>query len=130
MSGERVVVRVPPGLGAPGKALWKAILADVPEDFELDARELHALRRACRTADEIALLEAAIDEAGAVVRGSRGQPVVNRALEEVRMMRLVEARLLASIKLSVEVETPSQARSRKAVATRWRRENQRLRAVE
>jgi hypothetical protein len=120
----------PKGLGAIGKAMWKTFLGDLPNDMELDPRELNSLHRACRCADEIALLEASIDEVGVVVRGSRGQPVVNRALEEVRLMRLAESRLLATIQLSAEAaETPKQARARRAAETRWRLEGEQRRGA-
>ena len=77
----------PPGsLGASGKALWKNVLADLPADWQLDARELDALARAGRCADEIELLEAAVNRDGATVAGSRGQVTVHPALVEARQL--------------------------------------------
>jgi hypothetical protein len=119
----------PTGLKQAGQLLWRSIIAVETDTHELDARELHALARACRCADDIAALEASIDEHGVMVRGSRNQPVVNRALEEARLTRLAEARLLATIKLAPEEpETPMQARARKAAEARWRYEGEEKRA--
>ena len=91
--------------------------------WELDARELHLLARACRCADELDALEAAVDEAGPVVPGSRGQVVVHPALSEARQLRLVQARLLGAIELADPTAagaTSSQRRARKAAEARWR----------
>jgi hypothetical protein len=63
----------PEGLGDAGRNLWYSIIGAVAAGNELDERELHSLERACRCADEIALLEAAVDRDGVTVEGSRGQ---------------------------------------------------------
>lgn len=77
---RRSAPRGPGDLKAAGKALWKSILADLSEGWELDARELHFLARACRCADELAALEKAVDRDGFTVEGSRGQTTVHPAL--------------------------------------------------
>src|SRR5581483_4306575 len=108
---------MPKGFKAPGKALWRAILADLQGDWELDRRELHFLERACRVEDQIAELEKAVAEDGATVAGSRGQTVVHPALSEARQLALVQQRLLGSLELSDPTErpaTPAQARGRRA----------------
>lgn len=131
MAVKPKIPRPPAGLGDAGKRLWTAILADVPAEFELPPRELHLLGRACRVADEIALLEASIDETGVTVRGSRGQPVLNRAMEEVRLARLAEAKLLTLLDLDEREErarTPRQRQAAKAANVRWARRDQ-LRAI-
>jgi hypothetical protein len=90
--------------------------------WELDARELHLLERACRCADDLAALEAVVDTDGATVKGSRGQTVVHPALSEARQLRLTQARLLGSLELADPAErsaTPAQARARKAAGARW-----------
>lgn len=87
-------------LGQAGRALWESIHEDLDEDFELDARELHLLERAGRCADDLAALEAAVDEDGVTSTGSRGQTVVHPALTEARHLRLVQLRLLAALDLS------------------------------
>jgi hypothetical protein len=76
------------------------------EGWELDARELHLLERACRCADELDDLEAAVDADGVVVKGSRGQASVHPALSEARQLRLVQLRLLGGIQLPDEDAEP------------------------
>ena len=81
----------PEGLGVPGRALWAGIVADLAEGWELDARELEGcFGRACRCADELAALEAAVDADGAMVVGSAGQARVHPAMAEARQLRLVQ----------------------------------------
>lgn len=116
----------PPDLQAPGKALWKAIVGDLADGWELDARELHLLHRAARCADEVAELEAAVDRDGATVAGSRGQVTVHPAIAEARQLRLTELRLLRDLELldpsvSRSRATPSARRARRAAETRWRK---------
>ena len=118
--------RPPKALGAPGRALWRSILGDLGESWELDAREFELLGRACRCADELAQLEAAVDRDGATVEGSRGQTVAHPALSEARQLRLVQLRLLGAIEMVDPVEakrsaTPAQAQARKAAEARWAR---------
>lgn len=118
--------RAPKGLGSEGRALWRAIIAEVPAGCELTAKERHALSRAARCADEIGMLERAIDEAGALVEGSRGQLVANKAFVELRALRRTEAALLAMISLEdPDAVSPAQARGRRAARLRQNR----LRAV-
>jgi P27 family predicted phage terminase small subunit len=112
----------PKGLADAGKSLWRSILGDLDSGWELDARELYLLERACRCADELAALEAAVDRDGTTVTGSRGQTTVHPALSEARQLRLVQLRLLAAIEVAdpaVRTATPAQARARKAAESRW-----------
>jgi P27 family predicted phage terminase small subunit len=114
----------PKSLRAPGKRLWRAILRDLDPGWELDARELHMLLRACRCADELDRLERVLDRDGVTVEGSRGQTIVHPALSEARQIRLAQMRLLGAIELvdpqaAIRSATPAQARARKAAETRW-----------
>lgn len=123
---KRKLPPAPADLGKPGKALWAAILSDLDAGWELDARELHLLARACRTEDELRQLDAAVDEDGPTAKGSRGQVVVHPALSEARQLRLVQLRLLSAIELAdprsaVRSATPAQARGRRAAESRWAR---------
>lgn len=114
--------RPPTRLRKRGKALWKAILGDLAEDWELDAREMHLLERVCRCADELERLEAAIDAEGPTVAGSRGQTVVHPALSEARQLRLVQLRLLSALEIADTEERPVTAasqRARRAADVRW-----------
>jgi phage terminase small subunit len=121
---EAALPHAPEGLGRAGEALWKSILSDLDEGWELDARELHLLERACRIADELSDLEAAVDRDGATVAGSRGQTVVHPALAEARQLRLAQLRLLSAIEMVDPAEkrraaTPAIARARRAAESRW-----------
>lgn len=122
---------VPAGLGPDGEALWGRIISDLDEGWELDQRELHLLSEACKTADDLAALDAAIARDGRTVEGSRGQPVVHPGIAEVRQLRALQLRLLGALELSDPVDslksaTPEQSRKRQAAAARWAREQRRL----
>lgn len=109
----------------PGETLRAALLADLPAGFELDARELELLARAGRLADEIELLEQAVDRDGATVAGSRGQVRVHPAVAEARAHRLALARLLGQLRLEPPEElTPGRRQAQKAAQTRWQRRRQ------
>ena len=85
----------PPGdLQAPGKALYRAVLAE----FDLSAAEFRLLTEACRTTDELERLAQAMAGAELTVAGSRGQPRPSPLLDEVHKHRDTLARLLAALK--------------------------------
>ena len=115
----------PTSLGKAGRALWRSIQNDLEAGWELDARELKLLERACRTEDDLVSLEAIVDRDGATVEGSRNQVTVHPALVEARQLRLVQLRLLSTLELSdpyVKREsssTPAQSRARHAAEVRW-----------
>jgi phage terminase small subunit len=123
--------RPPAGLKVAGKALWKAILEDVADGYELDRRELELLAHACSTVDTIAALEATVGKEGLTVPGSRGQTTTHPALSEVRAQRVVLARLLRAIELPEPDESPVQHRARHAATARYarRKRTQNLREV-
>jgi hypothetical protein len=115
-------VKLPKALGAAGKALWKAVLADVPAGWDLDARELHLLEGACRCADELVLLDELVDRDGPVTAGSKGQLRVHPALGEARALRLAQLRLLGAIQLQPPTEQSAGTRqAKKAANARWNR---------
>lgn len=113
----------PAGLGPAGAELWAAVVGDLDADWEMDAREEHLLARACRCADDLAALEAAVDRDGATVEGSRGQTVVHPALSEARQLRLAQMRLLGELELTDPTAgrsaTPARVRARRAAEARW-----------
>jgi P27 family predicted phage terminase small subunit len=114
----------PKSLGEPGAALWATILSDLEADWQLDARELHLLERACRCEDEMRELEKAVDAEGATARGSKGQVVAHPGILEARQLKLAQLRLLSALELedpstAVSRATPATARARKAARSRW-----------
>jgi P27 family predicted phage terminase small subunit len=125
VSAKPSIPRAPAGLGSAGRSLWRSILGDLAAGWELDARELYVLERACRCADDMAALEAAVKRDGETVTGSRGQVVVHPALAEVRQLRLLQLRLLGALEMTDPSESrPSTAagrRASKAAQARWDR---------
>ena len=74
---------VPRGLKVSGRRLWKSTV-DV---FELEEHELGMLREACRTADAIDGLQAAVDRDGVLNVSSQGLRA-HPALVELRQQRI------------------------------------------
>ena len=112
----------PSGLNAAGRRLWDAILNDLAEGLELDARELVILAAACRQADTNSALERSIRRHGVTVGGSKGQQRLNAAVTELRQGRLALARLLGDVDLaesSPAVQSPGSRRAQKASHVRW-----------
>lgn len=124
MPAKKPLKAPPKGLKTAGKALWRAILGDLGDGWELDARELEFLTRACSAADHLAALEKAVDADGVMVKGSRNQVTVNPAISEIRQTKLTQLRLLSAIEMTdplvaARAATPASARGRKAAQTRW-----------
>lgn len=126
LMAERRIPRVPGGLAASGKRLWKAIWLDLDEGWELDSREVELLERACATADHIALLEGVVARDGVTAAGSKGQVVAHPALLELRQQKLALLRLLGALELVDPAvargrATPAAQRARRAAEARWGR---------
>lgn len=110
----------PAGLHAAGTALWERLTAA----YEFGPTESALLEAACRQADDVALIEAAIAQDGAVVAGSKGQPRLNAGLAEVRQGRLALQKLLGGLAVPEDDEAPLTANGRRARAAanaRWDR---------
>ena len=119
--------RMPRGLKQAGKALWQSI---IPE-YTLRPDELAVLADACRTADIVARLDAALVDAPLTVTGSARQLREHPLLSERRQQAAHLARLLHQLRLTDdndEVLTPAErrkrenrsARGRRAANARWR----------
>lgn len=97
MSGKP---RQPSGLGKAGAALWRAILGQLDDDGLVpDAREQQWLALACREADQLAAVEAALAGQSLTTLGSAKQLVAHPLLGECRASRQVIAGLLARVGL-------------------------------
>ncbi len=110
----------PKTLGAAGKKTWTQIHHQLPDDRELEERELLILEQAAQEADLIASLEAARKRDGDQVEGRfglRNHP----AIAELPKHRTVYQRLIQALELPADEEpqTAAQIRARKAARTRW-----------
>lgn len=88
--------RAPGGLGGEGRALWRAVTAELVLETPAERRWL---ADACRLADRAAVLAAAIEADGHVIAGRWG-PVLNPAIAEERRLRTACGQLLGRITVS------------------------------
>lgn len=99
--------RTPPGLGPRGRRLWKAITAE----FSLAENEAVLLTEACRTADALDSLAAAVAADGPMLEGKPHPAIV-----ESRQQRLTLARLLASLRVPEDPEESAGRPQRRGAA--------------
>jgi hypothetical protein len=109
----------PEGLGGRGLRLW----TDTVSELEHDPDELVLLEEACRLADELDEMGVLLANSAMLSTGSRGQPVANPLIREIRGHRLALSRVLRQLGATRPAEedqerlTPSQ-RGRKAAIAR------------
>lgn len=103
----------------PGLEPIEAIRTGLPAGVELDEREEALLDMAARQARDIARAEADIETRGYLVEGSRGQPVINPSVAEVRQSRLALGKLLGQLDLP-ESTRDAVRNARRAAEWRWR----------
>lgn len=111
-------IPAPSHLSDAGSTLWESVAGK----YELRPDESEVLRRACETADMIAVLDAAWAEAGKpfLTRGSMGQDVIHPLIGERRAQASSLAALLRQLKLPDDAGSsaaPNQQRS--AAQSRW-----------
>lgn len=107
-------VRVPTGLKAAGRSLWKSST----EEFELAQHELALLEEACRVRDRIRDLDKAVNEDGVMLSSSQGARV-HPAIAESRQQRLALARLLVTLGIpGLDDDLPPARRARAATGAR------------
>jgi phage terminase small subunit len=122
LPAKQKALKLPKALRASGRTLWRAVIADVPSDWELDARDVAVLEAACRQADDVADLEAAVTRDGVMIEGAAGQRRLNAALTELRQSRLALGRLLGQVDLPDEQRRPvteASRRAQRAAHVRW-----------
>ena len=107
----------PRTLGPRGKRLWRDILAE----YELTDAELAILLEACRTADLVERLDAAIAGSDLTIPGSRGQVIVHPVAQELRQQRDLLSRLIMRLALPAEDDDGAAAArlGRAGAAARW-----------
>ena len=113
------VPRAPAGLGKRGRAFWR----QVHGEYDVTEAEHQLLVEACRTLDVCEALQTVVADEGPTAEGSKGQPVVNPALRELRAQRAALGRLLAQLELEDEtgraLPSPASLSARKAAEARW-----------
>ncbi|NIK57899.1 P27 family phage terminase small subunit [Kribbella shirazensis] len=116
--------KMPPGLGARGRAFWRDVLAT----WEVNRDELELLTEICRTLDLLDELRDAISRDGMTVAGSEGQPRAHPAVSQVTASRALLGRLLAQLGLpdpeGVPVPSARSAQAQRAAESRWNRRGQ------
>jgi hypothetical protein len=83
----------PERLADHGQRLWRSIVGE----FDLDEHELILLEQCARSADLVATLAAAVEDAGGPVDAETGK--VRPVVVELRQQRIVLARLLAALRV-------------------------------
>ncbi|MGI8518635.1 MAG: hypothetical protein ACR2ME_09925 [Acidimicrobiia bacterium] len=113
----------PKSLGVGGRRLWR----DVHRVLTLRPDETELLRRACAALDRVERLEVELSGLPAMVIGSRGQPVLNPMLGEIRAQEAHLAALLGALDVPESEEAGSVAseRAQKAAMTRWKKQGTR-----
>jgi hypothetical protein len=95
----------PENAGVAGLRLWTSVTSE----FELEEHELAVLREACKVADTCNALQAILDDESLMIGGGM-LAKANPAMVELRLQRIVLARLLASLRIplsdSHEAERP------------------------
>lgn len=89
--------------------------------YRLRPDEVLLLEKACRTADDVARLEAALEGEPLTVSGSTGQPRAHPLLIELRGMRTLLAQLLRQLHLPEGESLTASEQARKAALVRWDR---------
>ena len=107
----------PKDLRDAGEALWGSIASK----YVLRADELARLGQACKTADVLAMLEAAWAESGypMVSKGSMGQEVIHPLIGEIRTQRGALDRALVGLKLPDDESGASVNQNRSAAQSSW-----------
>lgn len=94
---QKVPPRVPAGLKAGGRKLWKAIA----DEFELEQHELSVLLEAARTVDSLEALEKIVQAEGVTHQSPQGVRA-HPALVEARQQRVTLAKLVASLRIPLD----------------------------
>lgn len=96
---------VPKGLQREGAALYRRIVADVPEDDELTAADRETVKRAAQLADLAATVQADLNKRGLWVTGSTGQEMLNPEIARIAQLNATIASMLARVKPTPEKGT-------------------------
>jgi hypothetical protein len=113
VSGEltMAIARVPPGMNAHGRRLWRAVLTD----YDLAAAEMLLLERACRVADTCDILQRQLDKTAPILVKD-GQPYASPVVTELRQQSILLARLIVALRIPMadddDEDTPGRTQRR------------------
>jgi hypothetical protein len=119
----------PAGTGPSGRALWKRICREIPDELELDARDIVALTAAADLADRCRELSKVIAEDGLILHEARGTRL-HPGAQELRMSELALIKHLGTLDLDLgavsqtAVSRGARARAQKRWAGQSRRAEQ------
>lgn len=113
----------PKSLGPVGRGLWRKVAGDVQPGWALDERDYALMLGACEAADRVAQLDALVASEGLMVKGSRGQMILNPAIGEARLQRQQSTALLAKVELSAPAPRTGHLSGRQRAALRSAREH-------
>jgi post-segregation antitoxin (ccd killing protein) len=101
--------------------LWRRIVAEIPDELELDARDIVVLGNACDLADRCRELSKVIAEDGLVLHEPRGTRL-HPAATELRMSELALVKHLGTLDLDVGAvsQTAVSRGARARAQKRWR----------
>lgn len=97
-----------------GRKLWRESL----KRYSLMPHEKLILRGACVALDQIGLLEAELDGADLLVKGSMGQDVANPLLAELRAQQAAFDRAIKQLDLPDEGEVQGRAAASRSASAR------------
>jgi hypothetical protein len=100
-----------------GEDFRAAFLAEFDDPGLLYATLLDAV---CDALDTIEALESDVERDGRTVAGSRGQPIVNPAIPELRQQRAALAKLLAELELDTDATRARASAAGRALQSRKR----------
>jgi hypothetical protein len=110
----------PKDLNAPGRRLWRAVLAE----FDANPAEIQLFYELCRTTDELDVMATQLADESLTVAGSKGQPRPHPLLAEIRQHRRLVDQLVVDLGLPIESEVVGRRRSAAAKQNadqRWRK---------
>ena len=111
----------PASLGEAGRSLWRSVTSA----YDLAPAEMLLLSRACRTADVLTAIDAALADDGVVVEGSMGQPRAHPLLMAKAQQEQTLDVLIRGMALPFPDEDTGRRRTPSAAAAaqaRWRSE--------
>jgi hypothetical protein len=89
LAGMSRTPKLPKELGLAGRSLHRRVLADVPANWELDAKDLHNLEAACHAVDRVHELEQMIAADGLFTDGKLHAGVVEARLQTQLAVQLL-----------------------------------------